>query len=619
MLKILGTIALLAICSVAALVYYSAPEILPYTDKTRSDKALVTGEHYAVVTGTPEATRTAMAVLENDGSACDAAVAALLMINVTHGEASAFGGVSPTLYYNAKDQSVRSYIGVGKAPAAASIRKFTDAGYTEVPSLDIRAQLIPAGPDVIAALLQDCGSKSFAELARPSIDLAKSGFAMHAIMYRNMDLPWYQRLGMRVLMPSTAEVWLPHGWWQPVQLHQKVTFPKLADTLQNMADAETAALDNGLSRRDAIQAMRDYFYRGPIARQIAQFHRDNGGFISENDLAHYRGGWEQPITGQIGPYTFFGNGTWSQGIMEPLVLQILETLPLKELGHNSPQYIHAVTQAIELAMSDRDTYVADSAFVQVPVDRLLSPEYAHERQSQMTASAFQGSAVAGEIAGFGGTRQGRKQAVSDTRLHDRKLADFAIGQDTSQIAVIDKLGNAVVITPSDFPKSPMLPGTGLNLGDRMTQFQLDPEHVNALQPGKRPRITPHSVIVFKDGKFFLAFSTPGGDMQAQALVQVFLNMRVFGMDIQQAIAAPRFYSINSPSSFSPHEATPGGLRLEQTLYREHAQALAQLGYKVLQDPDWDKDFGAVGGILRNDDGTLLVGADPREETTAAAD
>jgi gamma-glutamyltranspeptidase/glutathione hydrolase len=236
----------------------------------------------------------------------------------------------------------------------------------------------------------------------------------------------------------------------------------------------------------------------------------------------------------------------------------------------------------------------------------------------MTDKAYQAPVQAGEIPGFGGTRQGGQPSSSATPKTLRDSARFVIGQDTSQISVIDKQGNAVVITPSDFPKSPMLPGTGINLGDRMTQFRLAPEHVNSLRPGKRPRITPHSVIVFKDDKFLLAFSTPGGDMQAQALVQVFLNMSVFGMDIQQAISAPRFYSINSPSSFSPHESTAAGIRLELPLYQAQADALAQLGYTVLEDPQWDKDFGAVGGILRSDDGKLLAGADPREETTAAA-
>ena len=618
MLKKISAIALLVASIIAAAVFYTAPEILDYTDTTRTSKTLTIGEKHAVVTGTPWATQAAMDVLGNGGSACDAAIAALLVINVTHGEAAAFGGVTPTLYYNAQTRRVRSYIGVGTAPAAASIEAFSAAGLQTVPSLDIRAQLIPAAPDVIAALLQECGKKSFAELAKPAIELARNGFPMHAIMHRNMDLPWYQRLGMRILMPSTAEVWLPHGWWQPVRLHQKMTFPDLANTLQNLADAETRALQQGHSRQQAIQAMRDYFYRGPIAEQIAQFHRQHDGFIRRQDLQQYQGGWESPVSARIGRYTFFANGTWSQGILAPQVLQILQTLPLKNLKHNSAEYIHSVTQAIELAMSDRDTYVADPGFVAVPTDLLLSPEYALARQAQMTPKAFDGPARAGEIPGFGGKRQGREQHSSGSWKMLQTLSHFNAGQDTSQISVIDSQGNAVVITPSDFPKSPMLPGTGINLGDRITQFQLDPQHINALQPGKRPRITPHALMVYQDERFLLAFSTPGGDMQAQALVQVFLNLQLFGMDIQQAISAPRFYSINSPSSFAPHESTPAGLRLEQSLYADQAQALSALGYQVQQDPEWDKDFGAVGGILKSADGKLLAGADPREETTAAA-
>jgi gamma-glutamyltranspeptidase/glutathione hydrolase len=182
--------------------------------------------------------------------------------------------------------------------------------------------------------------------------------------------------------------------------------------------------------------------------------------------------------------------------------------------------------------------------------------------------------------------------------------------------VIDARGNAVVMTPSDFPQTPMVPGTGLNLGNRMNQFRLDPEHVNALQPGKRPRITPHALIIFKNDRFYMALSTPGGDMQAQALVQVFLNMHVFGMDVQQAVSAPRFYTIASPSSFAPHESFPAHIRLEADLHATAAQGLAALGYTPEEDPKWDKDFGAVGAIVIGENGELLAGADPREETTA---
>ncbi|RPJ18961.1 MAG: gamma-glutamyltransferase family protein, partial [Chloroflexi bacterium] len=196
------------------------------------------------------------------------------------------------------------------------------------------------------------------------------------------------------------------------------------------------------------------------------------------------------------------------------------------------------------------------------------------------------------------------------------LTDFSAGQDTSQLVVVDAQGNAVVMTPSDFPQTPMIPGTGLNLGNRMNQFRLDPHHVGALEPGKRPRITPHAVILFKDGEFYMALSTPGGDMQAQALVQVFLNMQVFGMDVQQAVSAARFYTTAWPSSFAPHESFPAHIRLEADLYASAAEGLTALGYTPEEDPQWDKDFGAVGAIVIGENGELLAGADPREETTA---
>ena len=364
--------------------------------------------------------------------------------------------------------------------------------------------------------------------------------------------------------------------------------------------------------------MRDYFYKGPIAEKIAAYHAKAGGLMTYDDLATYTGGWEMPIVARYAEYTLYANGTWSQGIMEPLILQTLAGIDLRRMGHNSPQYIHTVTQAIELAMADRDAYVGDSAFVDVPLKELLSPEYAAERQKAMTSRGFGLLPAPGKLAGASGYIPSQESLAGALTLGQKLLADgdFAIGQDTSQLVVVDAQGNAVVMTPSDFPKSPMIPGTGLNLGDRMNQFRLDPASPNALQPGKRPRITPHALIIFKNGKFTMALSTPGGDMQAQALVQVFLNMHTFGMDVQQAVSAPRFFSVTAPSSFAPHEAYPGHLRIEADLYAQVADGLKSLGYIPEEDPAWDKDFGAVGAILAGPGGTLYAAADPREETTA---
>ena len=608
---------LLGLVLVGGLVYLLLPkgprrDIMEYTDLTGTPRQLLTAGRFAVVAGTPWAAQAGYDVLESGGTACDAAVATLLALNVTHGEAASFPGVAPTLYYDAAAKQVRSYIGAGKAPAAATRAAFIAAGHETVPELNIWAQLVPASPDVIVALLSECGSRPFADLAAPAIALAREGFPAHPIMVRNLDFSLVERIGFSVLMPYNSQVFLDGQWWRPIVPHERMVFPDLADSLEALANAEQTALQNGASRTQALQAVRDYFYKGPIAAKIAAYHSEAGGLITADDLGDYAGGWEEPIAGQYNGYTIYANGAWSQGIVAPLVLQTLEPLDLKSLGHNSPAYIHTVTQAIDLAMADRDAYVGDPAFVDVPVEILLSPEFAARRRAAMTAQAFGPLPPAGSLDGIApapaAARSPEPAAWAPLRLN--------IGQDTSQLVVVDANGNAVVMTPSDFPKSPMIPGTGLNLGDRMTQFRLDPASPNVLQPGKRPRITPHALMLFKDGRFVLALSTPGGDMQAQALVQVLLNMQVFGMDLQQAVSAPRFYTITAPSSFAPHEAFPGHIRLEADLYATAADGLKALGYTPEEDPAWDKDFGAVGAILVTPDGTLEAASDPREETTA---
>lgn len=610
-------IGLVGLVVVLGLVYALLPkgprDPMQYNALTKTEKTLFVGDEYAAVTGTPWATQAALDVLAGGGTACDAAVSALLTLNVTHGEAASFPGVAPLIYYNAQSGQVKSYIGAGKAPMAASIEKFTARGYKTVPTMDIYAQLVPASPDVLTALLQECGTLPFSELAAPAIRLAREGFPTHAIMVRNLNFSLIERIGFSILLPYNAQVYIKSEWWRPVQLYDRFTQPDLAETLQALADAADRAPDN----LGGYQAVRETFYKGPIAEKIVALHEQKGGLMTAADLATYSGGWETPVSGSYGPYTFYGNGTWSQGVVEPMVLQILEGLELKSLGHNSPAYIHTVSQATELVFADREAYLGDSDFVDVPLETLLSKEYALQRRRLMTDSAFGLLPPPGQITGYTPyiAPQGAG-SLPQPKLPKRFAVDIQAGQDTSQLAILDSYGNSVVITPSDFPQTPMVPGTGLNLGNRMNQFRLEPAHPNALKPGKRPRITPHSLIVFKDGQYFMSISTPGGDMQAQALVQVFLNLVVFEMDIQQAISAPRFYSISAPSSFAPHEFTPGGLRLEASLYDQAGQGLQNIGYTTERDPDWDKDYGAVGAILIGADGHIYAGADPREETLA---
>jgi len=416
-------------------------------------------------------------------------------------------------------------------------------------------------------------------------------------------------------MPYNCQVYLHGEWWRPFQHADRVTMPDLADTWEALAEAEQQALAAGGSREEGLQAVRDYFYQGPLAEAIVDYHAEHGGLIDAADLADYSGDWEEPIQADYGEYTIYVNGTWTQGIVLPMALHYLEGIDLEGMGHNSQEYVHTVVQAIELAQADRDAYVADPAFVDVPVDVLLSADYAASRQELMSDSAFPQLPPAGDIPGYGRVTSPAITSLGD-QVPQGMLSDFMRHKDTTQLAVIDAQGNVVVMTPSDFPKSPMIPETGMTLGDRMTQFRLDPEDVDALEPGKRPRVTPNAVIIFRNDEFWMGFSTEGGDMQPQALLQVFLNMTVFGMDIQEAINAPRFKTLSAPSSFSPHEAYPATIQLEADLYDQIAADMQEHGYTVEKAEQWSLGFGKVGGVIQDGD-HLYAGSDPRGETTAA--
>jgi gamma-glutamyltranspeptidase / glutathione hydrolase len=592
-------------------------DLMDFDDPYQQERPMVEANEYAVVAGTPWATDAALDVLARGGNAYDATVAALLMLHVTHGEAVGFPSIAPLVTYDPATGSVQSYVGVGVAPQAATLDYFQNEGFETMPDFDIRSQLVPASPDVMIALLKERGTMSFSELAQPAIDLAREGYPMHGVMAANLDFSLIERIGFSVIMPTTADVWTRGEWWRPAHHADRQTFPDLANTFEGMARAEQSALHEGLTREEALDAVRDFFYTGPLAEEIVTFHEDNGGLITREDLADYEGGWEEPVQGQVGEYTIYTNGTWTQGIVNILALQTLDGIDLAAMGHNSPEYIHTVIQAIELAQADRDAYIADPAFVEVPLDALTSPEYASARRGMLTDNAFPELPPAGEIGDSTGERPTPRAAIAEVWRHDA-LEPFMLGKDTSQIAVIDGQGNVVIMTPSDFPKSPMIPGTGMLLGDRMTQFRLDADDVDVIAPGKRPRVTPHAVIIFRDGEFWMGYSTEGGDMQPQALIQVFLNMTVFGMDVQEAINAPRFRTISAPSSFAPHEAFPHTIQLEHDLYvtPELADALVRRGYTVEEAERYDLGFGKVGAIVR-EGGALLAGSDPRGETTAA--
>ncbi|MCW7491927.1 gamma-glutamyltransferase [Leptospira sp. 2 VSF19] len=585
-----------------------------YIDPQGNLRDAVVGKKFMVATGNPLATKAAIKVLESGGNAVDAAVAALLVLNVTNGEAASFPSVAPTLIYDQKTGQVKSYIGAGTAPKKANIDWFKENGYDVMPKNSILSQLLPASPDVIVRLLQDHGTKSFSELVQPAIVAAEVGFPANRILVKNLDLPFYKRLGFTIIMPYNSEVYLEKKWWYGIREGELTKRLDLAKTWRSMANEEVISLKKGKTRKQALESVRDYFYKGPISDAIVKLHTEKNGLFTKEDLANYSGGWEKPVSGEFGEYKILSNQTWTQGPVVPMVLQLLDGINLKALGHNSPEYIHTVSQAIELVVADREKYFGDPKFLDVPLEGLLSKKYASLRRKLIQKDAF------GATPPFGNpwTFDSKKTTSSNNQSYETKdqdVSEIKYGKDTTYLSIIDAEGNAVSLTPSDFPQSPMVPGTGLTLGIRMTQFRLDPNHPSALAPGKRPRITPNPGMVLKKGKLWMSFGTPGGDVQSQAMIQFFLNIIVFGMDPQKAVEAPRFRSVNWPDSFSPHTYRPGGIELEETLYTSVSDSLRAKGYKVYKKGHLDNDFGAVCAVL-NDEKKLIGVADPREESWA---
>jgi gamma-glutamyltranspeptidase/glutathione hydrolase len=293
------------------------------------------------------------------------------------------------------------------------------------------------------------------------------------------------------------------------------------------------------------------------------------------------------------------------------MLNMLEGIDLEALGHNSPAYLHRLIETIKIAFADRDAYYGDPAVVKVPADRLLSRSYGQTRGALVRERAWRETIPAGEVGVRGRTRD-RGAAIPVAGGSTDAL-------DTSYVAVIDAEGNGFSATPSD-PNvdSPVVAGVGCVVSPRGSQGWLDPSHASVVAPGKRPRLTPAPAMAFEGGKLLMPFGTPGGDVQQQAMLQVFLNTTVFGMTPQQAVEAPRVASRSFPDSFWPHPMSPGKVEVERRIPRETRDALTALGHEVAEWPDWEWRAGAVCAVKAGDEGTRWGAADPRRGALAIA-
>ena len=572
-------------------------------------RPVIRGRHGIVCTGHYLTSMAAMRLLQSGGNAFDAAAAACLAAAVLEPTASyslAAEGVG--MFYHAGSGRLAALSGQGVAPRLATIAAFRERALEKIPTgPGPQAHLsftVPGVVDACIRLLVDYGNKTLADVLAPAVDYAESGFPMYEYMHRMLGSP-DTRAQFDLYPPGGTDVFYPGGSIPAVGA--PLVQPRLAATLRLLVDGEAQA---GGTRQDGLRAARAVFHEGEIARRIAAFSEGCGGFLRLDDLAAYNSRIESPIETRFADHTIHTQSTWSQAAVLLQTLNMLEPADLRALGHNSPAYVHTVIEALKLAFADRERYYGDPEFAAVPIDGLLDKAYAAERRQAIGERACPELPAPGAPNGAAAAHPSPQPAAAGLPP--------ASEDGTTHLAVIDGDGNMVCLTPSGgvFRKSAFAPELGCTLSTRSEMFFLDPHHPNGLQPGKRPRTTLVNYMACRDGRPVMTFGCPGGDDQTQANLQLMLNVLVFGMDLQQAVEAPRFSTQSMPNSFYPRAYHPGVLNLEVGFPDATASALAALGHKINRVGACG--IGAVITWRDPDTGILAAGADPRRPTYAIA-
>ena len=544
------------------------------------------------------ATQAGARILARGGNAIDAGVAAGLCLTVLHIDMVNLAGVAPIIVYLAEEDRVLTISGLGRWPKAASVAYFKEHYGGKIPTGVLRC-ITPGSPDAWITALERYGTLSLAEVMEEPLRLAAEGFPMHPFMASNVR----DAVAQFSRWPSSAAVLMPNG--RVPEAGEMFAQPDLARTIRRMLDAESRARHAG--REAGLRAARDFFYRGDLAREIAAFYASEGGLLTYDDLAGFHAQVEEPVRARFREYEVFTCGPWCQGPVLAQVLALIEPYDLAALGHNSPAYVHLLTEALKLVFADRERYYGDPEFVDVPMAALVSAEYAAARRALIDPKrAHAGMPPAGD------PRAGSRASDPWRALTPPEPAGVET-LDTTYVCAVDRRGNIFSATPSDGCLSaPIMPGTGLGVSSRGSQSWAVAGHASSVAPGKRPRLTPCPAIVYKNGRPFMPLGTPGGDVQCQAMLQVFLNVAVFGMTPQAAIEAPRFATYSYPGSFEPHEYHKDELRIERGLAGEVGTAMADKGHKVVTWPEWTWKAGGVCTItIDHASGVLSGGADPR--------
>ncbi len=536
------------------------------TGPINKSRSAVLARNGMAATSHPLAVQAAVRVLQEGGNAIDAAIAANAVIGVVEPMSCGIGG---DLFAIVWDQEARELYGLnasGRAPYKATIDYYRAQGLEQIPTYGPLSWSVPGCVDGWVTLHERFGSLPMERILEPAIQYAEEGFPVSEIIGGS----WRGSQGRLAEIPTSTACYLPDG-----------KAPKFGEILQNPGLA-------GTLRTIAAQG-GDAFYRGPLTKVMVEYSDAVGGLFAESDFDDHRSTWIPPVTTNYRGFDIWELPPNGQGIAALQMLNLLEPYDLASLGHNTPETLHLMIEAKKLVFEDRAKYYADLEFANVPVDTLISKEYAAERGTLISSEQAMAAPEAGKIP----------------------------ESDTIYLTVTDGQGNSVSLIQSIFHGfgSQHVPGNlGFALQNRGALFSLDPDHRNRLEPHKRPFHTIIPGFVTKDGKPWLSFGVMGGDMQPQGHVQVLCNMIDFGMDPQEAGEAPRFRHYGSSEPTGVPNDGAGAVSLESGIGPEVRQALEARGHTITDQPGGYGGYQAIRIDL--DRGVLIGGSDPRKDGAA---
>jgi gamma-glutamyltranspeptidase / glutathione hydrolase len=611
---------LFVFCLLTSFILAGLPLTTSHADTFRP---VVRGKRGVVAGGQPLSVEAGLRILQRGGNAVDAGVATILAASVIEFSHFSFGGEVPILI-KLKGQKVVAIEGMGQAPMKATREFFVNRSQSDspggttmpaakrgglIPSTGPLSATVPAVLDACVTALDQFGTKTLAEVMEPAIQLA-DGFPIDELRVQYIKT----RAPIFAQWEDAKRVFLPGG--EAPKVGDLFVQADLARTLREIVRAERLASKGTRNNRHAgLMAARDYFYRGPIAHRIGNYMQANGGLIAADDFAKFAAKVGQPVMTEYRGYQVFKAGFWTQGPAMVETLNMLEGFDLKKMGHNSPTYIHTLTEALKLAFADRDRYYGDPNFVKIPMTELLSKEYAALRRPLIDERHASLAQQPGDPTNMKAVLASAVQRIGRAST----LPEIERANDTTCVNVVDKEGNLFSATPSGAWLPAVVAGdTGVLMGQRLQSSLTDPNSPNVVAPGKRPRITLTPTLVLKGGEPFMVLSTPGGDNQDQALLQVLLNILEFGMNPQEAVEAPRFDTQHYVSSFDDHEFLPGSLSVESRVSLKTIQELSQKGHKVKVQSEWGTLSAPTVIMYDPKTGVASAGADPRRSRYAVA-